>query len=177
MSPKELVQDSAQYNKRLNLARKSLKVSKRSEPILPSHLTNSQTSEFLPRASDLVAREHKAPSAASTKPQTSRRPRKSNLVFDHVQPTSTAKLNHNYRMVLSKLQHVGLTVAKDSSPRVVQRLSIRSESPDLADSPVQRPGYVPALGSLLCCLARHADLFPGLDILGLYCQVVRHLRR
>ena len=177
MSPKELVHDSAQYNKRPSLARQSLKASKHFKPPQPFRSTSSQTSDLLPRASDLVPKEHKVPSAASTKPRISRRPRKSSLVFDHVRPTPTAELNHNYRMVLSKLQPVGLTAKRDNSPQEVQCPTNKSESPGLADSSVQKPGYAPALSSLLCCLARHADLFPGSDILGLYCRVACHFNR
>ena len=177
MSPKELVQDTVQYNKRLNLVRKLLKAYKCSETPSPFRLTSSQTSKWLPRASDPVAKEHMAPSAATTKPRTSRRPRKSKPVLDHVRPTPMAELKHNYKMVLSRLQPASLAAAKDNPRREVRRQGTKSDSLNLANTPVQRPGYVQALSSLLHCLAQHADLFPGSDIPGLYCHVARNFRR
>ena len=177
MSPKELVHDSARYNKRLSLARQTLKASRHFKPPQPFCSTSSQTSDLLPRASDLVPEEHEVPSATATQPWISRRPRKSRPVFDHVLPTPMAELNHNYRMVLSQLQPVGLTATRDKSPREARCPTNKSETPCLVDSSVWKPGYAPALSSLLCCLARHADLFPGSDILGLYCQVAHHFNR
>ena len=174
MSPREFVQYSARYNKRLNRAWQSLKASKQFKPPQPSCSISSQTSDLLPQASDLALREHKRPSATATQPQKSRRPRKSRLTFDHVLPTPMSELTCNYRMVISQLQSVDPTATRANS---LQRPSSESEPSCLTDPLVQKPSYIHALNSLLCCLARHADRLPGSDFLDLYCRVACHFHR
>ena len=105
MSPKELVQDTVQHNKRLNLAWKLLKASKRSKPTLPFRLASSKAPGMLTRASDPVARGHVTPSAASTKPRTSKRPRNSKPVFEilNFALTSYAMIGNNLALSYKKL--------------------------------------------------------------------------
>ena len=161
MSPRELVQDSARYNMRLNQTRRALKAPKQFKPPQPVCSVDSQTSDLLPRASGPVLRGHKKPSATVTQPRRARKPRKSRLPFDHTLPTPMSELTRNYMMVISQLRPAGLTATTGSSLPAAQPPSLESKPSCSTSSSVSKPSYAQALNSLLCCLARHADRLLG----------------
>ena len=107
MASKDLLQDTVEYNRKVNLTRKMLKSMKPPLPALPLMLGKSMQAGEPARApvgSGKVIKRHVAPSKANNRLRLSKKPKNFKLMSDHVLDTPMAKLRRNYEVVLSRLQ-------------------------------------------------------------------------
>ena len=106
MTSKGLLQDTIEYNRKVNLTRKVLKSIKPPLPALPLMLGKSMQAGEPARApvgSGKVIKRHVAPSKANNRLRWSKKPKNFKLMSDHVLDTPMAELRRNYEVVLSRL--------------------------------------------------------------------------
>ena len=107
MAPRDLLQDTVEYNRKVNLARKVLKLKKYPLPTLPLMLRRPMQSGMpanVPVKSGKVIGRRVSPSKANNRLQVSKKPRNTKHKCNHVLYTPMAEVRRNYETVLSWLR-------------------------------------------------------------------------
>ena len=107
MAPRDLLQDTVEYNRKVNLARKVLKSKKYPLPTLPLMSVGPVQSGVpanAPVESGKVIRRHVASSKANNRLRMSKKPKNTKHMCNHVLYTPMAEFRRNYETVLSWLK-------------------------------------------------------------------------
>ena len=137
MAPRDLLQDTVKYNRKVNLTRKVLKLKKYSLSTLPLMLTKPVQSGMpatVPVESGTVIGRRVSPSKANNRLQVSKKPRNTKHNCNHVLYTPMAEVRQNYETVLSWLQPSGIKMSRGNiRPKKRQSKSVPNFS-DLPDT-------------------------------------------
>ena len=109
MAPRDLLQDTVEYNRKVNLTQKMLKSKKCPLPTLPLMSVGPVQPGVpanVPVKSGKVIRRRVAPSKANDRLRMSRTPKNTKHVCNHVLYTPMAELRCNYETMLLWLQPV-----------------------------------------------------------------------
>ena len=104
MASRDLLQDTVEYNRKVNLARKVLKLKKYPLPSLPLMLVGPVQSGVpanVPVESDKVIRRRVTPNKANKRLQVSKSPKNTKHMCNHVLYSLMAELRRKYETVLS----------------------------------------------------------------------------
>ena len=107
MASRDLLQDTVEYNRKVNLAQKMLKSKKYPLPTLPlmsRRPVQSGTPANVPVESGRVIRKCVSPSKANNRLWVSKKPKNTKHKCNHVLYTPMAEVRQNYETVLSWLQ-------------------------------------------------------------------------
>ena len=138
MASRDLLQDTVEYNRKVNLTQKVLKSTKYPLPTLPLMSVGPVQSGVPAKApveSGKVIRRHVAPSKANNRLQMSKKPKNTKHMCNHVLYTPMAELRRNYETVLSWLQ---LAVIKASRGNIRQKSRQSSSAPESSELPSTR---------------------------------------
>ena len=134
MAPRDLLQDTVKYNRKVNLTQRVLKLKMYSLSTLPLMSTKPVHSDMpahVPVESGKVIRRHVAPSKANNRLRMSKKPKNTKHMCNHVLYTPMAELRRNYEMVLLWLQLVAIKASRGNIRQKSRQSRSAPESSEL----------------------------------------------